>query len=367
MASAQVLDFAALLAPIPGPNPSGTDVRHAGDYSAIEEARRADDDLPQGEWTREVKVADWATVIKLATDTLAAKSKDLQIAAWLAEALVKRHGFAGLRDGLRLLRGLVDQFWDSVYPILEDGDVESRLGPFTFLNAKLSASVRAVPLTEAFDGTAYTWLHWQQSRAVDNLERQNPEAYQAALDEGKITGDRFDKAVASTPRAFYEALAEDLNQCREEYDQTAQVVDQRFGREAPSLLTVKAALEECRTLVDRLVRDKRQLEPDAAPVGAITASPGAPEGRSGATAMGGSGAVPFMPRDRADALSRLSAVAEFFRRTEPHSPVAYLVKRAVQWGEMPLEAWLQEVIGDDAVLARVRETLGLKEQAAGSE
>jgi type VI secretion system protein ImpA len=38
------------------------------------------------------------------------------------------------------------------------------------------------------------------------------------------------------------------------------------------------------------------------------------------------------------------------------------VQRAVQWGEMPLEAWLEEVINDGTVLARVRETLGLKDQ-----
>ncbi len=71
--------------------------------------------------------------------------------------------------------------------------------------------------------------------------------------------------------------------------------------------------------------------------------------------------VSFAPQDRSDALNRLAAVAEFFRQTEPHSPVSYLVQRAVQWGQMPLEDWLREVISDEAVLTRVRETLGLKD------
>jgi type VI secretion system protein ImpA len=75
-----------------------------------------------------------------------------------------------------------------------------------------------------------------------------------------------------------------------------------------------------------------------------------------------------MPRDRAAALRQLADVAAFFRRTEPHSPVAYLVQRAVQWGHMPLEAWLKEVINDGSVLAHVRETLGLKEaEPSGNE
>ena len=67
------------------------------------------------------------------------------------------------------------------------------------------------------------------------------------------------------------------------------------------------------------------------------------------------------PHNRADALRRLEALAVYFRQTEPHSPVSYLVQRAVRWGEMPLEAWLQDVINDEGVLSRVRETLGLKD------
>jgi type VI secretion system protein ImpA len=60
-------------------------------------------------------------------------------------------------------------------------------------------------------------------------------------------------------------------------------------------------------------------------------------------------------------------VADYFRRTEPHSPVSYLVQRAVRWGEMPLEAWLQNVIHDEGVLEQLRETLGLKDSNTHGE
>jgi type VI secretion system protein ImpA len=72
-------------------------------------------------------------------------------------------------------------------------------------------------------------------------------------------------------------------------------------------------------------------------------------------------------QSRADALRQLAAVADYFRRTEPHSPVSYLIQRAVRWGEMPLEAWLQNVIHDESVLDQLRETLGLKDSAPHSE
>jgi type VI secretion system protein ImpA len=364
MASPETIELEALLTPIPGENSAGEPLRYAGPYEAIQEARRADDDLAQGEWQRETKSADWLGVIALATEALTGRSKDLQIAIWMVEALVKRHGFAGLRDGLRFLRELQERFWETLYPVIEDGDLEARITPFEWLNEKLPVSLRAIPLTRSRDGDAYAWIHREEARRLENLARQNPEAYQAAVAEGKVTGEQFEKAVAGTPRAFYETLYADLNQSWEECGQLAKTVDEKFGREAPSLLNVKKALEELRGPLEGIVKKKRELEPDPVALQAAGASalavPGAPE----ALAMAVAGSVPFAPVDRGDALRRLTAVAEFFRRTEPHSPVAYLVQRAVQWGQMPLEAWLKEVISDETVLARVRETLGLKDHGA---
>jgi type VI secretion system protein ImpA len=71
--------------------------------------------------------------------------------------------------------------------------------------------------------------------------------------------------------------------------------------------------------------------------------------------------VPLAPQDRADALQRLQAVAAYFRHYEPHSPVSYLVQRAIYWAELPLEEWLRHVIHDGTMLESIRETLGLKD------
>jgi type VI secretion system protein ImpA len=78
------------------------------------------------------------------------------------------------------------------------------------------------------------------------------------------------------------------------------------------------------------------------------------------TALDSAGLVSLELRDRADALRRLAAIADFFHHSEPHSPVAYLIERAVRWGQMPLEQWLNDVISDQGVLSHIRETLGIK-------
>jgi type VI secretion system protein ImpA len=358
MGSPATIDFETLLTPIPGPNPAGVPLRYAGTYDAIQEARRADDMLAQGDWKRDTKASDWAAVIAIAIEALQVKTKDIQIAAWLAEALVKRHGFAGLRDGLRLLRELQEAFWPTLHPVVEDDDLEPRAAPLEWMNEKLPGAIRAVPVTRVQDGVAYSWISWEESRIVENLLRQSPEAAQEALGEGKISGEQFDRAVGGTPRAYYEKLVADIDEAFEAWEQLDRMNDDKFGRQAPSLLGIKKTLEDCRALVDSITRRKRELEPDAA-AESVAAFPGAQRGDERPM----DGAL----TDRAAALRQLAAVAAFFRRTEPHSPVSYLVQRAVQWGAMPLEDWLREVISDDGVLARVRETLGLTHMTGRSE
>jgi type VI secretion system protein ImpA len=158
------------------------------------------------------------------------------------------------------------------------------------------------------------------------------------------------------------------------YDALDRVLDEKFGREAPSLLAIKKALTDCAELIGRILKQKGALEPDPTPP-----APEAPDRaaekdtvmaqseRSPGSATPLSDSVPLEPRDRAEALRRLAAVVRFFRKTEPHSPVAYLIERAIRWGEMPFEQWLQEVINNDDVLDRVRETLGLRNADASSD
>ena len=364
MPSAATIDVPALVSPISTDRPAG---EWAPDIHAlIEQARRSDDDLPQGEWKRETKVADWRGVIKIATDALTTRSKDIKTAAFLVEALVKQHGLAGLRDGLQLLRQLHEQFWDSLHPHIEDGDLDGRAAPIEWLNNKLPPSVKGVAITHSRGGAVYSLLQWEESRAVENLGRQNPEERDRAIAEGKIGGEQFDKAVLATPRAFYEELSVDLGAALDEWQALNRIIDERFGRNAPSLIEVRKCLEQWNDVVGPILKRRREAEPDPKP--AQERRPPQPatmhDGGARETSTSASGIDPI---DRQDALRRLGAVASFFRRTEPHSPVAYLVQRAMHWGQMPLEQWLRDVIHDENVLAHVRETLGIEGSPRASE
>src|SRR5262245_36487639 len=144
------IDIDALLAPIAGDNPAGANLKYAGLYDEINEARREDEDLAQGEWKRERKIADWPRVVRLATEALTTRTKDLQVCAWLIEALVKTRGLDGLRDGLVTMRGLVEHHWDHLYPESDEGDLEARANAIASLERpvvlpKLPRALKDVP------------------------------------------------------------------------------------------------------------------------------------------------------------------------------------------------------------------------------
>ena len=66
------------------------------------------------------------------------------------------------------------------------------------------------------------------------------------------------------------------------------------------------------------------------------------------------------PRSRDEAYRRLAEIADYLLRTEPHSPVSYLVKRAVAWGEMPLAELLQELLDSESDLKQIYRLLGTR-------
>jgi type VI secretion system protein ImpA len=355
----QVIDLTALLAAIPGENPSGESLQYSAPYDEIREARRADDTLNQGDWQREPKLAEWHKVIDVSTDALTNKTKDLQIAAWMTEAMVHEYGFVGLRDGLKLLRGLHDSYWDTFYPAIDGTDLEARGNALSGLDKNVEIPLKSLVITNS-SGQDLNYIQWEDSTKFDipeNIESLEAAAYERATQlkqqaeaEGKTTGEMWRKAKDSSRRAFYENLNLVLNECWNEFQLLDGVMDQRFGNQTPGLGTIKKTLEAIRSVVDKLVKEKRILEPDPIPVAEG-------EQASGATGsgVGGSGG-PISTR--ADALRRLAEVAEYYQRAEPHSPVAYLVQRAIKWGQMPLEVWLEDVIKDGAVLGQLKETLG---------
>ncbi len=380
MATDPVIDFDALLAEIPGENPAGADLSATGLYAELSELRREDEDGNMGEWElRERKTANWNKLIKVASDTLATKSKDLRVTPFLCEALVRQHGMAGLRDGLRLTRELQEKFWDNFYPPLmppdgddDEGGIEVRVAAIGKLDRMLPLPVKFTKVTKHKLGSVpYNHTDWETVRYMEfelkgKMTSDGQDAYALAVAEGKPTGEDFAKAVAGTPRSFYENFAADLDAASEEIKLLNDASQARYAEaeQVPYLSDLAKVMEKFEEMlgeIEKVHGPLRAVAPgETGETGTAGTSPAGP-----ARMIPGEG-LPMQPMDREDALQRLRAVAGYFRKAEPHSPVTYLVERAIAWAAMPLDQWLAEIVKDEASLSHIRETLGVRAVVSGS-
>jgi type VI secretion system protein ImpA len=245
--------------------------------------------------------------------------------------------------------------------------LDGRANALSFLDRQGAIALKEAPITGSSVSPNLSCFQYEESKrfeipdSLDALSLSDQERVQALKDqaarEGKATSDQWRAAKNSSRRAFYEETAAALKECRELYKTLDSAMDEKFKSQTPGLGTLRKSLEEVDSLVETILKEKRLLEPDAA--GAK------PEAELGTTASAAS--VPLTAAgvsgpigSRQDALNRLAEISEYFKRTEPHSPVAYLVQRAIKWGQMPLELWLEDVVKDTTVLDHLRETLGIK-------
>jgi type VI secretion system protein ImpA len=336
-----------LLNPISVAQWCGEDLSFSADLDVIAKARLHDDPtLEQGAWVVALKEADWPFVAARCAHLLESKSKDLRLAVWLAEAQAKTRHFRGLGDGYALLSGLCEQFWDGLYPAADDGDVEQRTGNLFWLLARSPQLLREIPLTEDAGDGAWGMLDFDaaRQRGVSAASATGSNSWGATVVADGPALAVLEAARRASSPAFSAALLADAEYCLAMLLQLEKVADVRFGADGPGFSAARDALHG----VLHFLR----------PAGQAAGAHGASAVLHNRLPAGASAAAGGVIDSRAEALQQLRAVAEFFRRTEPHSPVSYLADKAASWGELPLHLWLRAVVRDGGALAQLDELLG---------
>lgn len=355
-------DLSALLEPVSEDSPCGDDLSFSSEFDTIQESRREDDpSLDQGEWVTAVKVADWKTADTICQELLTKRSKDIRLGVWLVEAQCKLNGAAGLANGLNTLSALIDQYWDGLHPLPEDGDQEQRIGNLAWLATRLAELANQMPLTCA-PARLFSYNDIEAARALQGLIDHDPD-HAAELSEGRVTQAEIIKARQKTPTTAQLALLQQLEDARKALNELERAVDARLSTDGPSFAHAREALDTLVNTVRIMARENgAALEGDDAQAAQAQEATGA------ATDAGAAVAAAHGPiGSRQQALQQLRQVADFFRRTEPHSPVAYLADRAARWGEMPLHQWLRHVIKDQAAVGQLEELLGVEPPPAASD
>lgn len=354
MASQHIIDLTALLAPISAENPTGSDIRTDSSpnskYQQIKIARSAAraaerKSIHEGDTTE----ADehWRKILNLAPDILLSQSKDLEIVSWLTEALIRKHGFQGLRDSFELIHGLVESFWDNLYPMPDEDGMETRTSPLSGLNGEgaegvLIAPIRKVPITQGDAPGPFSF--WQYQQASDAQRAASDSIRESKIEKLGFSLETIDRAVDVSSSEFFVDQIDDLTQCIDFCKKLNTLLDQHCGvNDAPSMRNILEVLEECRGVVMHIAKHKLPTPAEEPEVDASTA---ADDNNSSGSAPASAKVVKGAVNSREEALKQLLEISTFFRKTEPHSPLSYLLEKTVRWGNMSLNDLIVELIPD---------------------
>jgi len=368
----QANSLAGLAAPLAGDAPAGPDLRQ--DFSpqslyfrlrdARAEAREIERRIDHDPTADAGVPTQWRTVRELATRALSEQTKDLEIAAWLTEALVRLDGMSGLVAGSAVIADLAATLWDAgLHPQPDEDGIETQVAPITGLNGQSSDGTLMQPLRKCQlfpgpDGAPVTYWQYMQS---EDLETVVDAARRKQRLAAKVV------PLADMASAARQAGGERLSALRSEvrvalaaWTRMTEVLEEKAGRDAPPTSRVRDLLASILAIANKYA----PAEPDA-PVDEAAADDGASPAADGAPGVAAPVVQAVRPVTREDMLRELERIADFFRRTEPHSPLAYTLEEAVRRGRLTWPELLAEVVPDDKVRSGMLVMLGIRPAAPG--
>jgi len=361
-------DLAALLAPISEEAPAGTDLRT--DYSpdslyyrlrdARAEARATERAIEGGETTDSGTPPQWRTITELGIEAIATRSKDLEIAAWLTEASLRGDGLAGFTAGVRLMKGLVETFWDDLFPLPDEDGIATRVAPLMGLNGvsgmgSLIQPLARVDLFQRPDGAPLQLWQYQQSFELAGIDDEARR--QQRIEAGALPFETLENEARAVGSAGFVALQAEAAEAATAWQELGLALDNRVGADAPPTSHVRDLVEQIRSVAGRFAGSEAgaPAEPGA--------EPGETAGDGAATEPGGTVVTAARPQginSREEALRALAQIADFFRRTEPHSPLAYTLQEAVRRGRMTWPELIAEIVPDITYRSAILSSLGIR-------
>ncbi|MBL4866629.1 MAG: type VI secretion system protein TssA [Pseudomonadales bacterium] len=355
MSSESIFDIPALIAPISEETPVGIDVREeaSDNYYTVKDARNTARSNERSRLFDDAAThgieAEWRTVMEVAPRILQEESKDLEIATWLVEAAVRYHGFKGLKEGFELISNLIEQYWDDLYPMPDEDGIETKVAPLTGLNGEggegtLLAPLRSIPFTDDTGAGEYSFWQYQQAREISRINDDGER--QERMEASGVSLGKIDQAVSETSPEFYAEILADLSSALGHYKTINDQLDNHCGMDAPPASNIRQILEEIEGAIRHLAGHKI-VSPDN------EASESSENGDLSDTSSDGGSAqstpsVAGPVQSREQAFKQLDQISQFFKTTEPHSPLSYLLQKSVRWGKMSLPELMKELLPDDS-------------------
>ncbi|MGG5820947.1 type VI secretion system protein TssA [Falsiroseomonas sp. HW251] len=363
-------DLEALLAPIPGELPQGVDLRE--DTSAQSPWFRLRDQRAEAreierraetEGGEETAVAPpWRIISSLARSALLEKSKDLDVAAMLTEAMLRMNGLPGLTAGTLLIKGLAERYWDAVFPLPDEYDgVAARVAGVGGLAGSdreglLLPPLRRMTLFRRPDGSGLAWYMVEAARDLATLDAERKKQ---RLEAGALPLETVEAEARVAGAGHFATLRRQLIDASTAWAEMGAKLDELAGADSPSTGRVRDILAEMLAFV------RNFAPPEDAP-GTEGAAAGGDAGGEEVAGTGGSTGGGGRPmRTREDYLRMLSEIAEYFRRTEPNSPLSYTLDDAARRARLTWPELMAELVPDFQTRTQIITQLGIKPPEEG--
>lgn len=320
------IDVEKLLQELSPDQPCGENLEYDAEYLEMERATESKPEVQIGDMIQPAEEPDWKEVKRKAL-SLFKRSKDMRVTAHLARAVLKLDGLPDFADALKLMRGLVEQYWDTVQPQLdpEDGnDPTFRVNTLASLcDSETTLSLlRNAPLVRSRQLGIFS-LHDIQ-RAQERAEAGGGE--ESESHQGPALSSIEAAFTDAGPEALLATL-ESVRRAMEDIKAAEDIVTRNVGAaNATSLDPLVRMLKE----IEQVLREQAERRGLGAP-----AAEAADEGAAEVAADGGGGvgtaAVKRLSGDvvtREDAIRALDKVCEYFEKHEPSSPLPLLIRRA---------------------------------------
>ncbi|MGH1373714.1 MAG: type VI secretion system protein TssA [Cellvibrionaceae bacterium] len=367
----KIIDVESLLTAISDDNPTGEDIREdrspTSDYYSIKDARnnaRAAERSSMFDEDVDL-ITPWRAVMDIAPQILRTKSKDLEVASWYTEALIRLHGISGLRDGFLLINGLINTHWENLYPHPDEDGLETKVAPITGLNGDggdgtLMAPIRNAALTVEGDYGSFNLWQYQKARDNDKIADEDEKAIR--IENLGFSLQDIEQTIESSETQFYVDMIDTLQETVDTYKAFNAALKTYCGNDAPPYTNLTKLIEE----VLRSVRflSKAKLEAMQAQPPEAEATDQSDEQSPGSAIFSQAVAGPLVAsgaiQSREDALKRLQDVADYFRQNEPHTPIAPGIERLIDWGRMTVAELMMELLPEDHSRSAFSQLTGVK-------
>lgn len=348
------MDIHLLCSPITEQIPCGYNIRTNTDvkniYFDLKDARnnvrryeRNLESISGGE-----SISLWEKINKCSINILSEHSKDLEVLCWLIEAQLRVRGYIGLDDALQLTTNVIERYWEELHSVGNEC-IEERIAPLAGLsgsggNGVLIQALRLVPIVPNAAHGKYGLWDYQRSQRSEEKELRD-EIYQAAMLAG---------------RTAMSAHLETVLSCINRLNNLSAILDRLCGENAPSTSSINDILHATACAI-RDITAADEFTSAAEEFGGTVAellseqSVDMQEIQQDDRQNGGAGQI----HSRDEALKILFAVAHYFRRTEPHSPIAPVLETLVRRGRMNFQELLTELLPDRAMRVSILTAVGI--------